>query len=331
MVSTRGHLSPLVEAPAIARQGAMQAILVSAYRIAPWVISAGVHATALAAVASLALSLGVDRPPPLVLMQGITQDEAEMQRLDMPAQEPLPAAIFQYVGQPDATRDLLAPERWYDPHDWEASGTPLPGPRGAVREVTALVDQLEQSAEWLDREYGARARFFDVPAAGHTFVFVVDCSLSMHGKKWHRVRRELVECVARLAEDQCFYVILFDELAHPMFGSYSPEPRPVVAHESNVARLEEWLNRAELASGTKPCGAMKLAMTLDPDAIYLLSDGEFHDPTAAYLRGVNRQVDASGSLVPRVPVHAIGIESWEAESVLRGIAADNGGTFRHVR
>jgi len=173
------------------------------------------------------------------------------------------------------------------------------------------------------------AEFFGVRATGSRFVFIVDCSRSMNGKKWEDATAELLAAVERLSEDKSFYVIFFDKESHRMFGPESSEPDLLPATEENLGRFRQWLTTVELGFHTRPAGSVSFALTLDPDAIYLLSDGEFEDQTAALLRDKNlARVDRAR--VPRVTVHTIGFHSRHGQKVLERIAKENGGRYTFV-
>lgn len=173
------------------------------------------------------------------------------------------------------------------------------------------------------------AEFFGVRATGNDFVFIVDCSRSMTGQKWNDATTELIAALERLGEDKSFYVIFFDGESHPMFGSESREPDLVPTTEENLQRLRQWMATVQLGFHTRPAGAVSTALTLAPDAIYLLSDGEFEDQTAALLRDKNL-VRVKRQKVPQVIVHTIGFHSRSGQKVLERIAKENGGRYTFV-
>jgi hypothetical protein len=72
-------------------------------------------------------------------------------------------------------------------------------------------------------------------------------------------------------------------------------------------------------------------MSLRPDAIYLLSDGEFTDrgTTASWLKTENLVEDEIGGTKPIVTIHTIGFYS-EDNGELKDIADSYGGTYRFV-
>ncbi len=72
-----------------------------------------------------------------------------------------------------------------------------------------------------------------------------------------------------------------------------------------------------------------MALRLKPDAIFLLSDGEFRDGTLEALRRKNRnRRDSAGQ--KNAVIHTIAFKSMAGAMLLRQIAAENGGTFNFI-
>ena len=189
-----------------------------------------------------------------------------------------------------------------------------------------------------------RAQFFGVQATGNDFVFIVDSSMSMT-QKFADAKRELEYSIRQLSPQQRFYVIFFDRNAeHMVLGKFdkqrklfvfhdAPEPDLVPATTQNIVAFVQWMNTIQLEFATNPYMATFFAINeLKPDAIFLLSDGEFTDRGATewFLLESNAVVDAAGKRQPRSVVHCIGFYSREGEITLKRIAAANGGTYRFV-
>jgi hypothetical protein len=168
------------------------------------------------------------------------------------------------------------------------------------------------------------AEFFGITAGGRSFIFVVDCSLSMAGNKWRGACKELTAAIERLSPQQYFYVIFFDGKSHPMFAPHKAATQPMQATPENIQKYREWLQYVKLGYNTSPCLSIKHAVDLNPDAIFLLSDGEFSDPTAAFLRNNNVDKKASDK-TPQIAVHTICFHSKDGQKMLERIAAENGG------
>jgi len=175
------------------------------------------------------------------------------------------------------------------------------------------------------------AQFFGVKATGNRFVFVVDSSKSMKGGKFEAACRELVAAAGRLSEQQSFYVVFFDWDAYRMFDLKNPQRRMARATEANIRRLQYWCSTVELELKTNPLDAMEFAMSLMPDAIYVLSDGKFTDrgKTVNWLKKANVIEDEIDGRLPVVTIHTIGFYSND-DGTLEKMAKDYGGTYRFV-
>jgi hypothetical protein len=172
------------------------------------------------------------------------------------------------------------------------------------------------------------AEFFGVSASGRKFVFVCDCSRSMTGQKWTDLHREIERCIENLSERQSFYIIFFDGEMHPMFAPEFKAPSLLPATSDNVNKTRLWLSTVLLGPNTSPFESMKHALTLEPDAIFLLTDGAFSDYTAPYLRDFHRKRRAKQD--PGVVVHTIGFYDKRHQMVLERIARESGGIYRFV-
>jgi hypothetical protein len=178
------------------------------------------------------------------------------------------------------------------------------------------------------------AEFFGVKATGKRFVFIVDSSKSMRNGKFEAACEELFYAVQRLKSDQYFYVIFFDQNAARMTFAPKEEPEDTYAQATtaNINKLQKWMKTIELEGQTVPHDAFVFARKLSPDAIYLLTDGEFTDGGRSedYLRASNLYKDPEVGLVPKSVVHTIGFWDPDGESTLRTIAKEHQGTYRFV-
>lgn len=189
-------------------------------------------------------------------------------------------------------------------------------------------DPFDELAD--DLQQGPGAEFYGVRASGSKFVFVVDSSTSMRGARWTAAVEELFAALERLQEGQFFYVVFFDAVARPMFGQPASEASLAAVEKANIDRLRRWIPSISLGPETEPLEAIKIACRLKPDAIFLLSDGEFRGKTALYLRRNNRRGRTSRSKTPAAAVHTIAVGSRAGYALLERIASENGGRFRWV-
>lgn len=187
--------------------------------------------------------------------------------------------------------------------------------RGRQREIAGMADR-EAAAE----SHQNTANFFGVEANGERIVYVVDCSLSMRGARWQAARAELIRSLESLDQDVSFLVVFFSEDCYPMPGSVLRQ-----ATKENIVLAADWIRSASLGWGTKPLQSVQLAHAQRPDTIFLLTDGEFGDRTAQFLREENAALGPD-----MTSVHTIAFHSREGIRLLRRIARENSGQFRYV-
>lgn len=191
----------------------------------------------------------------------------------------------------------------------------LPEALGA-KEVTSLGRSLDGDKAG-GRQPG-RATFFGTIAEGRRFVFVVDMSGSMEGAKFLRARGELLRSVKDLFEDQEFSIVFYNHQAFPLTES---ELLPVT--KKNMSKTITWVNRVSPIGNTNPVPALRIAMNLEPDGIFLLTDGEYPEPHAVV------QV-AGNQPTPKIPIHTLSFVNRVGEPVLKEIARVTNGTYRFV-
>jgi Mg-chelatase subunit ChlD len=163
--------------------------------------------------------------------------------------------------------------------------------------------------------------FFGVKAKGKSLVYVVDCSSSMDGMPMDRLKRELASSIRELPRQCRFAVIFFNSTAIPMSGSPSMNAADSKAKEEAI----RWVNSIPADGGTDPCDALRMAMSLTPSAIYLMTDGEFTYPFAP---DVMKMIESCGENDMRVNTVAFGDQA--AAGTLRAIAGATGGTHAIV-
>ncbi len=182
---------------------------------------------------------------------------------------------------------------------------------------------------WASGEMGT-ASFFGVDASGDRIVYIVDRSGSMQGSRWQRASYELIRSIEQLQPDQKFFVFLFSDRCHPMPRLAGPN-QLVPATSPNIEAAKRWILRQSPAEDTHPLSSVKRALRLNPDTIFLLTDGMFHDKTGPYL--VDRaEMRLSTSHPESVVINTIAFHCDKVPllMMLRDIAVSYSGTFRHV-
>lgn len=239
--------------------------------------------------------------------------------------------------QLDPVDDLTTAAEAIDPVGELEQGVDMPaGAAGAASEIAAGAGAAGS---------GSGASFFGLEAVGRRFCYIIDVSSSMQtgpeeSTRIDIVKRELTRSLLALVESSEFSVVLYAGNSGWLFDDRqwldSTQRNKLVA-EARIASIVLEYNRRDgvgrfgvTQNGTAPSSAVERAMSLNPkpDAIYLLTDGEFGEPRVPeFVRNLNRSA--------LIPVHCLFITDAsgqsEAEGDLRTIATESGGSFRTFR
>jgi hypothetical protein len=190
-----------------------------------------------------------------------------------------------------------------------------PGEATGDRSSPSLGDQGTEAPDWNDIPPWRQASFFGIRARGQLFVYVVDCSGSMiDDDRLARATMELRRSVFALQSPQRFEVIFYNHESIPMPGG--PTARPADPQAKN--QLLYWLRLIEPDGGTDPRVALKQALAMRPDAVFLLSDGAFPEGTVEMMTKLNTR---------KVPIHCVDVTGGLAGDHLERIARANGGKY----
>jgi hypothetical protein len=175
-------------------------------------------------------------------------------------------------------------------------------------------DPYSPPKDWASIPPWRQTSFFDVKAEGTFFVFVVDCSGSMDdGGRLLRAKRELRRTISRLSFPQRFLVVFYNDRAWPMPGDLVAS-----ADTQSKDRAYRWLGRVDAHGETNPQSAMNLALSLKPDAVFLLSDGDYPNGSVKAVARKNKT---------GIPVHCIDLAPGAVGDDLKRIAAQSGGQY----
>lgn len=177
-------------------------------------------------------------------------------------------------------------------------------------------DRYDPNAnDWRDIPPWKQTSFFGIRAKGQLFIYVVDCSGSMlEEDRLIRAKRELRRSVLSLQHPQRFKVVFYNDQVVPMPGDL-----PRSADLASKSQMVQWLRLIEPDGETDPRGAMSLALSLRPDAVFLLSDGEFPEGTVEAIACKNGR---------KIPIHCVDLSSGAGGDQLQQIARDSGGQYR---
>lgn len=194
---------------------------------------------------------------------------------------------------------------------------------GALLTTTALGNAGDGSGPG-----NGNGNFFGINPQSKKIVYVVDSSNSMNfpheseGKtRLGRVKLELARAIHSMSKDQQFFVIFFNDIAIPM-------PARELQPATNEAKQKylTWVARVPGIGMTEPYQALQLALKLQPDTIYFLTDGQF-DPVI--VKSFNK-VAAQRYHNHKVTVNGICFGNLEGEQAIRELSENNSGTFTFI-
>jgi len=171
----------------------------------------------------------------------------------------------------------------------------------------------------------ATASFFGTQVEGRRILYLLDNSGGMKKGKFETLAEELLKSVDSLQASQQFYVIFYSDTVYPLFYPRSATDF-VRATKQNKDFLRAWLETVELCLGNSIDEALAAANVVQPDVVFLLTDGKLFTTDAKeriLLEGASRNF----------PINTFGMgvkQSSTAAAELRLVAAANRGTYRAV-
>jgi hypothetical protein len=162
-------------------------------------------------------------------------------------------------------------------------------------------------------------------AVGRSFVFAIDRSKSMGGDGLNALeaaRTELGRALRHLAGNHRFQVVAYHHQC-----VYLQRPRLLPATEDNKAAVGPFIGGLAALGGTGHDMALRASLALEPDAVFLLTDGGdpyLNDIQLAYIRKL-----AKG----QTTIHCIRFgfgPSSETDHFMVRLARENGGGYTYV-
>ncbi|MBN2559433.1 MAG: hypothetical protein JXQ75_00695 [Phycisphaerae bacterium] len=159
-----------------------------------------------------------------------------------------------------------------------------------------------------------------------SIVYVMDRSGSM-GDTFDLLQRELLRAIGSLEDSQLFNVIWFnegpaEELSKRMLSATLQSKREAFAA----------IKRIVPSGQTEPIDAIRKGLAYRPDVLFLLSDGDFGEDNE-HIRQTIRQKNKGENKRAKTIINTILFvydTMGDGERVLRAIADENNGTFKHV-
>lgn len=239
-------------------------------------------------------------------------------RFDIP-DEPLPLTVLPSSPQPPTALPPAVVSAAVPLANTLASPATTPRSEGADLIVASLAPRAAAAAA--PRAGTTAPAFFNVPVRGQSVVYVLDRSLSMGqngGLRLRTVKRELLASLSRLPATSRFQVIFYNGQASTL--DLSGRPGLATASDENKRLAAEQIELLAAEGGTKHLPALQLALSLEPDVIYFLTDAGGLTP------GLIREVTRLNRR--RCIIHTFEMTSdADADTPLKTLARQNRGEY----
>jgi Ca-activated chloride channel family protein len=303
-----------------------------------WLISLLLHAVAVVAVAAWLRE--VDRPPvgfgdepgrevgivlkSLPQAASVTADEVPEQ----PGEDALdPAPIDEAVPTSVPRPSTVAP---MTPTAAEPVGALGVGPLFPTA-VPGDPRELIQSAGTMKGTAGQAipipgAAFMGARDNGTRVVFVIDCSASMQNHNAMRsAKAALVASLQSLVDTQQFQVLFYNQQTH-LLRLRGTETKLLFATELHKTLARQQISGIQPDLGTDHLPALKLALRLQPEVLFFLTDADEPQLSAGELQDLQR-LNAG-----RTRIHTIEFGTGgelNVDNFLKKLARQNDGTYRY--
>ncbi|MCH2061963.1 MAG: VWA domain-containing protein, partial [Verrucomicrobiales bacterium] len=149
---------------------------------------------------------------------------------------------------------------------------------------------------------------------GRRVVFLIDRSSSMKGKRFQLAKEHLIAFIGDLDSGVEFSVIFYNNI-HEVAPFEGLQRRS----DTLVSEISEWIDSQSARGGTNILTPVVNALEMEPDTIFLLSDGEFEERVPSDIDRMN----VEGVKINTISLHV-------ASDSLEKIAAESGGEYRFV-
>lgn len=243
--------------------------------------------------------------------------------------EAVPADVPQEVAPPTTVAPSL-------PTSIASEFTPVPSaigigaalPPAANSHPRDLIQPGSSAAQALQGGIPGTA-FMGIRDNASRVVFVIDSSASMFNHHaMQAAKAALISSLQTLTDSQQFQVIFYNDRPQLLGVPDRRDPTLAFATEVNKVKARQEIAAVTPDRGTNHLDALKLAMRLGPEVIYLLTDADEPQLTAAELN----QIDRTNQGRARIHCIEFGVGAALAngpQNFLQKLARQNGGTYRY--
>ena len=164
---------------------------------------------------------------------------------------------------------------------------------------------------------GPKASFYGSGGNAYKVCYVIDRSGSLLDT-FDYLRDELKRSIRALAPKQQFHVVFF-AAGRP---EEMPQRKLIYATQKNKDAAFEFLDAIVPGGRTDPIASLERAFKCKPELIYFMTDGDFAPDVKIKLRRLNH--------AKKVKINTLSFIFKPGEKLLREIAEEHGGRYKHV-
>ena len=169
--------------------------------------------------------------------------------------------------------------------------------------------------------------FMDISGVGKTFVYIIDTSSSMGGSRLKIAQSQLKASLRLLQPNQEFAVIFYNEHRERLKLRGRADQSMYFATDVNKELAGHEVDRVTSDLGTEHMPALLEAISLKPDVIYFLTDGDEPELSPANLAEIRR---VAGNLTIHVVKFGDGTLSSRGPTWLERLASQSSGEYREI-
>lgn len=164
---------------------------------------------------------------------------------------------------------------------------------------------------------------FGISGEGSNFVYVFDASSSMHGRPLEAAKQELLASLESLGRVHQFQIIFYNE-SPTIFTPTGTRGQLVFATDENKKSAKKYVDGITDALSTEHETPLMLAVRMQPDVIFFLTDGEDPSLSTRQLLKIRRANRAAASI--NVIQFGVGADPGH-DSWLKKLARQNQGKY----
>jgi len=207
----------------------------------------------------------------------------------------------------------------------------LDGSRDGKGALPSL-DDLTGSRTQKDGEFGAvQTGVFGTTGTGSRFIYVFDRSGSMSGyggRPMAAAKQQLLLSVRDLQENHQFQVIFYNEQPVALNPLSPALPKLLYGTPENREYAMNFVQQIEPDGRTNHVAALDLALNMNPDIIFFLTDADEPQLTTSELNRISRK---NASIRASINTIQFGVgRRMEQQNFLRQLATENGGQYAYI-